>query len=163
MKKLMVLFITLVFLAIGGTAGAFEFSLYETIDNTPTGTPTETGPVLELPQFVTSGYLVLLEHGIDQSQSNWSDVVVFTASTVQLLSDVKEGLNPYWPTLDQVLGTEHAFIQEIAPPTIYNVGNVYYIYSDAPEPVPEPATMLLLGSGLIGLVGYGRKKFKKLI
>jgi hypothetical protein len=33
--------------------------------------------------------------------------------------------------------------------------------SGSPAPVPEPTTMLLLGTGLAGLAGFGRKKFKK--
>ena len=33
------------------------------------------------------------------------------------------------------------------------------LYAEA-DPVPEPASLLLLGSGLIGLAGIGRKKFK---
>jgi hypothetical protein len=42
----------------------------------------------------------------------------------------------------------------------WNFLDEVYYSSDATAPVPEPATMLLLGSGLVGFAGF-RRKFRK--
>ena len=44
---------------------------------------------------------------------------------------------------------------------ITNITGVSHISEFDANPVPEPATILLLGSGLAGIAGIGRKKFKK--
>ncbi len=44
---------------------------------------------------------------------------------------------------------------------VMNIAGLSHIGEFDGTPVPEPATILLFGSGLVGLAGFGRKKFKK--
>ena len=52
----------------------------------------------------------------------------------------------------------------ILTPALLNgspVSQEFLVRGSGPAPVPEPATMLLLGAGLIGLAGFGRRRIRK--
>lgn len=86
------------------------------------------------------------------------------------------GGGTYWLTLLNAVGTDvgnlvywdnnngpsQAWGRNTINPNIQSqLGSESFQIYGTTSAVPEPTTMLLLGSGLIGLAGYGRKKFFK--
>lgn len=60
------------------------------------------------------------------------------------------------------LTTDVGYIDSITfTPGVSWVGLDNFSYGDAGAPVPEPSTILLVGVGLLGLVGYSRKRIIK--
>ena len=39
--------------------------------------------------------------------------------------------------------------------------DLYYVQSDAPESIPEPASLTLIGMGIMGIAGYGLRRRKR--
>ena len=170
------------------SAPAAIIDLYErTVNAAGQGTPTETGPVVPLPNVGNAGYTVLMDCGDPASLTdranpdNWSDVLVFPNSggqqaiTVQLLSR-----GAVFPTYATVTSGAFAFSQELqvgsgsddADVTTYVGGtNTYLVHSAArngrlcpipppPSQVPEGDTLLLVGTGLAGLAGYASLRWR---
>ena len=85
--------------------------------------------------------------------------VLFLSSngTLQYTFNFSYPTNPETDYLNDLTAGNYDFVLNYAA---WN-GNPEQIQMAVNAPVPEPATMLLFGTGLIGLAGFKRKFFKK--
>ena len=125
-----------------------EFQIWQTDDPSLTGYdlntysfPSGASLVYDLDVGPDGDSQVIIDYLVSSGGSGWSDMIV----------DIPTAL----------FSGSYSNVVLFAQFSNDNDGPQEWSYLANGEPIPEPATMILVGLGLVGLSGFGRKKFKK--
>ena len=129
-----------------------------------------TGTVNIVVKFTADpGYQVTLNSfdlaGYNGSLNQCCGINVFVSDSTNnrvLFSDTDANiLNPHTSFLPNVSAQSLTLLIDAGKAgTALGLDNIRFSQQEGAAPVPEPATLLLLGSGLVGL-GFGRRRFSK--
>lgn len=101
--------------------------------------------------YWTLGFNAQLENVLSVFKKNYEDAILYELDAFDIFSSFEPGTSKwsklFWNDGFHPSSTGHQLIAD-------------YAYNEV-APVPEPSTIVLMGLGLVGLAGLGRKKFRK--
>lgn len=101
--------------------------------------------------YWTLGFNAQLETVLSDFKESYDDAILYKLDAYGIFSDFvpgsEEWADLFWFDGFHPSSEGHQLIADIAYTKV--------------APVPEPSTIVLMGLGLVGLAGFGRKKFKK--
>lgn len=161
--------------AYAATDGVYPFGSYwfpNTLVSKWITPDVDTGKYLDIGNYTysTTFDLTGLDPNTARISGNWStdnlgvDILINGASTGNIINNAYsfQSFHAFAITSGFVSGmnTLEFVILNQGGPTGLRV-EIAGTADSGGTPVPEPSTMMLLGSGLVGLVGYCRRRFKK--